>query len=90
MYFSIMKATQLRQNLYQTLDEVIETGKPARVERKGKTLLISAERPVKQNRIFKKRKLLVKPDEDITEIDWMSEWRKNNSVKKSEFFQKRR
>ncbi len=85
-----MKATQLRQNLYQTLDDVIKTGKPARVERKGKTLLISTEQPVKQNRIFKKRKLLVSPDEDITEIDWMSEWRRNNSVKKSEFTKKRR
>lgn len=79
-----MKATQLRQNLYQTLDEVLETGKPMRVERKGKTLLISAERPVLQNRIFKKRKLLVDPDEDITKIDWMAEWRKNNSVKENQ------
>jgi len=85
-----MKATQLRANLYKTLDEVIATGKPVRVERKGKVVLISPEQPVKQPRVFKKRKLLVNPDEDITQIDWMAEWRKNNAVSKSEFKKKKK
>jgi antitoxin (DNA-binding transcriptional repressor) of toxin-antitoxin stability system len=84
-----MKATQLRANLYKTLDEVIATGKPVRVERKGKVVLIVPESPIKQQRVFKKRKLLVNPDEDITEIDWMSEWRKNNAVPEGQFKKKR-
>ena len=84
-----MKATQLRANLYKTLDEVIATGKPVRVERKGKVVLISAEQPVKQQRVFKKRKLLANPDEDITQIDWMTEWRKNNAVSESKFKKKK-
>jgi hypothetical protein len=85
-----MKATQLRANLYKTLDEIIATGKPVRVERKGKVVLIAPEQPVKQQRVFKKRKLLVNPDEDITQIDWMTEWRKNNAVSKSEFKKKKK
>ncbi len=80
-----MTATELRAKLYKTLDEVIATGKPVRVERKGKVVLISPEQPVKQQRVFKKRKLLANPDEDITQIDWMAEWRKNNSVSESDF-----
>lgn len=83
-----MNATQLRQNLYQTLDEVIKTGEPVRIERKGQTLLISPEPVVTKNRIFKKRKLMVDPDEDITKIDWMVEWRRNNSVSDEVFFGK--
>ena len=76
MYFSHVNATQLRQNLYKTLDEIIKTGKPARVERKGKVLLISPEPILKQKRIFKKRKLLINPEENITRIDWMKDWEK--------------
>jgi len=76
MYFNRMNATQLRQNLYQTLDEIIETGKPVRVERKGKVLFITAEPTLKQKRVFKKRKVFKNSGEDITKIDWMKDWEK--------------
>jgi hypothetical protein len=60
------------------------------VERKGKVVLIVPESPIKQQRVFKKRKLLVNPDEDITQIDWMSEWRKNNGVPEAQFNKKKK
>jgi antitoxin (DNA-binding transcriptional repressor) of toxin-antitoxin stability system len=70
-----MKATQLRANLYKTLDEVIATGKPVRVERKGKTVLLIPEQPVPKQRKFIRRKLLLVPDEEIIHIDWSKEWK---------------
>lgn len=75
-----MNATQLRRNLYRTLDKVIETGESVEVERKGQILLIAPRPAVKQKRVFKKRDVFVSPGEDITKIDWMKEWRKNNKV----------
>jgi len=35
-----MTASKLRQNIYRALDEVIETGVPLEIERKGKRLRI--------------------------------------------------
>jgi len=37
--------TELRKNLYQLLDRVIETGEPLRVDRKGATLVIQSLGP---------------------------------------------
>ena len=48
-YFDCMSkisAARLRQNLYNYLDSVLETGIPVEIERKGKTLMIVAEKPV--------------------------------------------
>lgn len=36
-------ASQLRQDIYNLLDRVLETGEPLEVERKGRTLRIVAE-----------------------------------------------
>ena len=43
---SKISAARLRQNLYNYLDSVLETGIPVEIERKGKTLMIVAEKPV--------------------------------------------
>jgi hypothetical protein len=74
-------ATQLRQNVYAILDEVIEKGVPVEVVRKGKVLKIveqNPEKPEKKGSIFDR--LTKRPDtwvgdpEDIFKIDWMKEW----------------
>ncbi|MBT8221137.1 MAG: type II toxin-antitoxin system Phd/YefM family antitoxin [Bacteroidia bacterium] len=47
--------TKLRANLYKLLDEVIETGIPIEINRKGKTILISLEeKPSIFNRLDKR------------------------------------
>jgi len=38
-----MSASELRQNIYNLLDEVLETGIPLEIERKGKKLRIVPE-----------------------------------------------
>lgn len=69
-----MTATKLRQNLYQVLDTVIETGVPAEIERAGRILrIIPVDSPSKWERLTPHEALTVEP-ESIVEIDWSNEW----------------
>ena len=69
-----LNASKLRENIYQILDQVIESGVPVEVVRKGVTLRIvpeqSSRRPTKQ----KKRKWIVGDPSDLVSIDWSKEW----------------
>jgi hypothetical protein len=67
-------ASKLRENIYGILDQVLETGNPVEVIRKGKVLKIVPEvKPDKLNKL-KKRNYLVGDPEDIVHMDWSSEW----------------
>lgn len=69
-----MTATKLRQNLYQVLDTVLETGVPAEIERAGRILrIIPVDPPSKWERLTPHEALTVEP-ESIVEIDWSHEW----------------
>ena len=68
--------TQLRQNIYAILDEVLEKGVPVEVVRKGKILRIVPEQKTsKLDRIRGLGKLWVGDPDDIFKIDWMKNWR---------------
>ncbi len=69
-----MTATRLRQDIYNILDNVIETGIPVEIERKGGKLKIVPEKRKNKLDNLKKRDLLVGNPEDIINIDWMKEW----------------
>ncbi len=71
-----MTASQLRQDIYRALDQVIETGIPLEIERKGKILRIVPEEPRKKLDNLKRRDgyLLCDPEE-IVHMDWSQEWR---------------
>ncbi|HMD51055.1 MAG TPA: hypothetical protein VKG79_18205 [Bryobacteraceae bacterium] len=67
-------ASKLRENIYGILDQVLETGTPVEVIRKGKVLkIVAEEKPDKLSRL-KKRKCIVGDPEDIVHMDWSSEW----------------
>ena len=75
-----MKLTpsQLRADIYRILDEVLETGISAEIQRKGRTLRIVAETPQKAGKLknLKRRSGVLSCDfEDIVHMDWSSEWR---------------
>lgn len=70
-----VSATELRKNIYKFLDEVLETGKPLEIERKGKKLKISAEKPKSKLSNLKKRNTIVGDPEDIIDNNWIDEWK---------------
>ena len=68
-------ASKLRENVYQILDQALETGVPVEVIRKGKVLKIVPDKPVsKLDRLKKRRKVFVGDVEDIIGMDWSKEW----------------
>jgi antitoxin (DNA-binding transcriptional repressor) of toxin-antitoxin stability system len=74
-------ATRLRQNIYAILDQVLETGVPVEIERKGKVLQIVPEKKAsKLDRIPPMPDIWVGDPEDIFKIDWMKEWREPENL----------
>ncbi len=67
-------ASKLRENVYKTLDEVIETGLPVEIVRKGVVLKIVLDQPPSKLARLKKRALFVGDPDDIIGMDWSSEW----------------
>lgn len=69
--------TQLRENIYKILDQVIETQIPVEIVRKGKILKLAIE-PKKELRKLANLKAhpgtLCADPESIVEMDWSSYW----------------
>jgi hypothetical protein len=70
-----LRASALRENIYRILDEILETGVPVDIERKGKLLRIAAVEPKSKLANLKARDLIVGDPEDLVHIDWSEEWR---------------
>ncbi len=69
-------ASELRANVYELLDGVLETGAPLRVERKGRALQIIAEVPRAKLDRLKRRPGFVRGDAgELVHLDWSSEWK---------------
>jgi len=67
-------ASKLRENIYRVLDEVLATGVPAEITRKGRRLqIVPVDGPDKLANL-KKRNVLKGDPEDIVHLDWSSEW----------------
>lgn len=70
-------ASHLRQNIYRILDEVVDTGRPVEVERKGKLVRIEAD--LQGQSIFENLTAhpgtIVGDPEDLVHMDWSSEWK---------------
>ena len=70
-----ISATKLRANVYEILDQVLETGVPVEIERRGKkVLLVPAKRPSKTANLKRRSYLRVDP-EALVHLDWSAEWR---------------
>jgi hypothetical protein len=69
-----LRASSLRENIYKILDEVLATGVPVDIERKGRLLRIVAVEPTSKLANLKPRDLIVGDPEDLVHIDWSGEW----------------
>jgi hypothetical protein len=70
-----LKPSQLREDIYRILDQVLETGVPVEIERHGKLLKIIAAEPPSKLANLKPRRYLVGDPEDLVHLDWSGEWR---------------
>ena len=69
-----IKVSALRENIYRILDEVLETGLPVEIERRGKILRIApAETRSKLDNLRPRPYLLTDPEE-LVHLDWSEEW----------------
>ena len=67
-------ASRLRENIYQILDEAIETGLPVEILRKGTVLRIVPEQRGSKLARLKKRTGFTGDPDDIIGMDWSKEW----------------
>jgi len=74
-------ASKLRENIYTILDQVLETGTPIEVIRKGKVLKIVPEQKIDKLSRLTKRDYLVGDPEEIVHMDWSSEWTEPEKLK---------
>lgn len=76
-----MKATALRANLYQLLDEVLATGKALVIERHGQRLRIVPEQPPsKLARLSRRESAITGSADDLVHLDWSKDWAKGRDL----------
>jgi len=68
---AMLTPTELRKNIYNILDQVLETGKPVEVKRRGQVLRIVPARPVDKFQRLTRRADVIKGDpDDLIHIEW--------------------
>jgi len=67
-------ASKLRENIYQILDEILKTGVPLEIVRKGRKLRIIPVKSESKLKNLKKHDCLKGHPEDIVHMDWSDEW----------------
>ena len=68
-------ASELRQNVYRLLDEVLRTGTPLEIERGGRRLrIVPVNAPAKLSRLAAHPGTIVGDPEDLVHLDWSDEW----------------
>lgn len=73
----MINTTQFRKNVYNILDDVIKTGRPVEISRKGKILKIVCEKypdRLKKLKGKKKKKAFIGNSDDLIDMDWSKEW----------------
>ncbi|MDJ0765313.1 MAG: type II toxin-antitoxin system Phd/YefM family antitoxin [Myxococcota bacterium] len=68
-------ASELRSNIYKLIDEVIETGIPIKISRKGKIVkLVPEEYRPKLTRLVDRKDYLLTDPKELIHLDWSNEW----------------
>lgn len=71
-----ISASQLRQDVYRLLDQVLRTGVPLEVERKGQLLRITpADAGSRLERLPVVDDLVTGDPADLASVDWSASWR---------------
>ncbi|MBI5149758.1 MAG: type II toxin-antitoxin system Phd/YefM family antitoxin [Candidatus Omnitrophica bacterium] len=70
----MIKPSQLRENVYNLLDRVIETGVPLEINRKGKVLRVTVDKKASKLSNLKKRKVMSASPDFYVHLDWSKKW----------------
>jgi hypothetical protein len=71
--------TQFRNDLYKIIDQVIETGIPVEIERKGAMIqIVLVKEKSKLGNLTKHPGTIVGNPESLVHIDWFNEWQGRN------------
>jgi hypothetical protein len=70
-----LTASKLRENIYRILDEILETGIPVEIERRGRILKITPAEPRSKLENLRPRDYLSGDPEELVHMDWSEEWR---------------
>ena len=69
-------ASRLRDNVYKILDEVLDTGTPVEIERRGQRLrIVPAVQTARLERLVRRPDYLKVDPEAIVHLDWSAHWR---------------
>lgn len=72
----VVTASKLRENVYRILDEVLETGVPVEIERRGRRLrIVAVDAPSPLDRLVPRADVIVGDPDDLVHVDWSGEWR---------------
>ena len=71
---SAMTATELRRNVYQTLDRVLETGMPQEIVRNGRKLMIVSKEARRSFENAPKREVMNCSFDELVETSWENSW----------------
>ena len=70
-----ISASTLRGNIYKLLDQVLATGQPLEIERKGRLLKIIPENQSTKFEKLVRHTCLQGDPESVVHLDWSGEWR---------------
>lgn len=70
-----LTASRLRQDIYRILDEVLESGVPVEIERRGKVLKIVPPETTSKLDSLAPRDYLNADPEEFVHVDWSETWR---------------
>jgi PHD/YefM family antitoxin component YafN of YafNO toxin-antitoxin module len=74
----LVSVSKLRSDIYRLLDQVLETGEPIEIERKGRKLKIIPERSGDRLSNLRRRDDYLKSaPESIVHLDWTEEWHRD-------------
>ena len=71
----MVTASQLRQDVYNLLDKVLESGTPLEIRRKGRVLRIVPDKPA-QSPLggLKSHDTVIGDPDDLVHLDWSDQW----------------
>lgn len=71
----IITPSKLRENIFQLLDQILESGEIIEVKRKGQILkIVPPKRKNKLDNLIRREDALNGSPDDIVEMDWSEQW----------------